>query len=140
MTTSSMVPSMMSMMSVMTMAMVFMMMMPMPMVMMPSIGLNHNNVRSLNWLRLYNHWYSLNRHRLHWHWLYWNWLLDGNRLWHITWRRGHWYRLENWRRYLALCVCHCHYLGSISTRAMICLLYTSPSPRDKRQSRMPSSA
>ena len=25
-------------------------------------------------------------------------------------------------------------------RASICLLYTSPSPRDKRQSRMPSSA
>ena len=25
-------------------------------------------------------------------------------------------------------------------RKMICLLYTSPSPRDKRQSRMPSSA
>ena len=25
-------------------------------------------------------------------------------------------------------------------RLMICLLYTSPSPRDKRQSRMPSSA
>ena len=28
----------------------------------------------------------------------------------------------------------------ISTDARICLLYTSPSPRDKRQSRMPSSA
>ena len=27
-----------------------------------------------------------------------------------------------------------------STRDMHCLLYTSPSPRDKRQSRMPSSA
>ena len=27
-----------------------------------------------------------------------------------------------------------------SKRAIICLLYTSPSPRDKRQSRMPSSA
>ena len=26
------------------------------------------------------------------------------------------------------------------TRSKICLLYTSPSPRDKRQSRMPSSA
>ena len=26
------------------------------------------------------------------------------------------------------------------THAIICLLYTSPSPRDKRQSRMPSSA
>ena len=36
-------------------------------------------------------------------------------------------------------------LGVVSSRAMIlqqktCLLYTSPSPRDKRQSRMPSSA
>ena len=28
----------------------------------------------------------------------------------------------------------------IGTEAYICLLYTSPSPRDKRQSRMPSSA
>ena len=28
----------------------------------------------------------------------------------------------------------------ISTRRLVCLLYTSPSPRDKRQSRMPSSA
>ena len=27
-----------------------------------------------------------------------------------------------------------------SAKVMICLLYTSPSPRDKRQSRMPSSA
>ena len=26
------------------------------------------------------------------------------------------------------------------TRIYVCLLYTSPSPRDKRQSRMPSSA
>ena len=26
------------------------------------------------------------------------------------------------------------------SKALICLLYTSPSPRDKRQSRMPSSA
>ena len=35
-------------------------------------------------------------------------------------------------------------LGPISVRSAcshhICLLYTSPSPRDKRQSRMPSSA
>ena len=29
---------------------------------------------------------------------------------------------------------------TIGTRAGACLLYTSPSPRDKRQSRMPSSA
>ena len=28
----------------------------------------------------------------------------------------------------------------VLTHAHICLLYTSPSPRDKRQSRMPSSA
>ena len=28
----------------------------------------------------------------------------------------------------------------VITNAYICLLYTSPSPRDKRQSRMPSSA
>ena len=31
-----------------------------------------------------------------------------------------------------------HLLGTL--KAMACLLYTSPSPRDKRQSRMPSSA
>ena len=31
-------------------------------------------------------------------------------------------------------------LGFDHTKAYICLLYTSPSPRDKRQSRMPSSA
>ena len=30
--------------------------------------------------------------------------------------------------------------GHITTRHKGCLLYTSPSPRDKRQSRMPSSA
>ena len=29
---------------------------------------------------------------------------------------------------------------SVSNQILICLLYTSPSPRDKRQSRMPSSA
>ena len=31
-------------------------------------------------------------------------------------------------------------LGAIITWWVSCLLYTSPSPRDKRQSRMPSSA
>ena len=31
-------------------------------------------------------------------------------------------------------------IGRSSHRHNICLLYTSPSPRDKRQSRMPSSA
>ena len=30
--------------------------------------------------------------------------------------------------------------GLIMSKDMTCLLYTSPSPRDKRQSRMPSSA
>ena len=30
--------------------------------------------------------------------------------------------------------------GEFSGKAGLCLLYTSPSPRDKRQSRMPSSA
>ena len=30
--------------------------------------------------------------------------------------------------------------GILTARDYICLLYTSPSPRDKRQSRMPSSA
>ena len=32
------------------------------------------------------------------------------------------------------------YLSPIVDELEICLLYTSPSPRDKRQSRMPSSA
>ena len=31
-------------------------------------------------------------------------------------------------------------LGSLPAGVEACLLYTSPSPRDKRQSRMPSSA
>ena len=30
--------------------------------------------------------------------------------------------------------------GAVGVRINTCLLYTSPSPRDKRQSRMPSSA
>ena len=35
----------------------------------------------------------------------------------------------------------CHYLISLSVRLSVyCLLYTSPSPRDQRGSRMPSSA
>ena len=33
-----------------------------------------------------------------------------------------------------------HYVDADGHDNMICLLYTSPSPRDKRQSRMPSSA
>ena len=33
-----------------------------------------------------------------------------------------------------------HLLDNGATQVVICLLYTSPSPRDKRQSRMPSSA
>ena len=32
------------------------------------------------------------------------------------------------------------YLYDVAGKGYICLLYTSPSPRDKRQSRMPSSA
>ena len=31
-------------------------------------------------------------------------------------------------------------IGNLLNRTSSCLLYTSPSPRDKRQSRMPSSA
>ena len=34
----------------------------------------------------------------------------------------------------------CNSMGRRSKVLEICLLYTSPSPRDKRQSRMPSSA
>ena len=32
------------------------------------------------------------------------------------------------------------YVGTVTATTYTCLLYTSPSPRDKRQSRMPSSA
>ena len=33
-----------------------------------------------------------------------------------------------------------HLAGMKESKVIVCLLYTSPSPRDKRQSRMPSSA
>ena len=33
-----------------------------------------------------------------------------------------------------------HYAARLKGQSKSCLLYTSPSPRDKRQSRMPSSA
>ena len=36
--------------------------------------------------------------------------------------------------------CQAKHLGVIVEGTITCLLYTSPSPRDKRQSRMPSSA
>ena len=36
--------------------------------------------------------------------------------------------------------CHCNSVCIIIIDSSACLLYTSPSPRDKRQSRMPSSA
>ena len=35
---------------------------------------------------------------------------------------------------------HTRFAAGAATQAFHCLLYTSPSPRDKRQSRMPSSA
>ena len=44
---------------------------------------------------------------------------------------------KDWREHLAAMDM---LRGSVNLRAMGCLLYTSPSPRDKRQSRMPSSA
>ena len=37
-------------------------------------------------------------------------------------------------------LCHLEVSGELFGRHWSCLLYTSPSPRDKRQSRMPSSA
>ena len=43
------------------------------------------------------------------------------------------------RYYSAVKTVNCPTVGA-STASISCLLYTSPSPRDKRQSRMPSSA
>ena len=37
-------------------------------------------------------------------------------------------------------VAHPQQLGEMNMRVIICLLYTSPSPRDRTRSRMPSSA
>ena len=37
-------------------------------------------------------------------------------------------------------VCKMEHAGGLLAQTLPCLLYTSPSPRDKRQSRMPSSA
>ena len=37
-------------------------------------------------------------------------------------------------------ILQCAYLQAEQDTLTVCLLYTSPSPRDKRQSRMPSSA
>ena len=37
-------------------------------------------------------------------------------------------------------VCHCVYLLYMCIVSVCCLLYTSPSPRDRHRSRMPSSA
>ena len=42
-------------------------------------------------------------------------------------------------REMRTCITGAHYFQGRKVRT-ICLLYTSPSPRDKRQSRMPSSA
>ena len=56
---------------------------------------------------------------------------------------------EKFSGLLKYCVKHQHWsifeqaymtLEINTTRGIACLLYTSPSPRDKRQSRMPSSA
>ena len=44
----------------------------------------------------------------------------------------------NYAKLLGYCIKHNHW--SVFEQSFICLLYTSPSPRDKRQSRMPSSA
>ena len=41
---------------------------------------------------------------------------------------------------IAKCPCHQAGASKLIDWASSCLLYTSPSPRDKRQSRMPSSA
>ena len=52
--------------------------------------------------------------------------------WHYLWGSGYAIDAAN-RGYLA-------YTNCTSTLAEVCLLYTSPSPRDQRGSRMPSSA
>ena len=42
--------------------------------------------------------------------------------------------------YVNKCIDHANYLNSPIVHILSCLLYTSPSPRDQRGSRMPSSA
>ena len=58
-------------------------------------------------------------------------------------KHGH-FKSENWTRSYGWFCQRCHhgfYKNTIgNNKCKICLLYTSPSPRDKRQSRMPSSA
>ena len=44
-----------------------------------------------------------------------------------------------WHGYFAEMTEHCS-LSAWTTNSIICLLYTSPSPRDRQKSRMPSSA
>ena len=48
--------------------------------------------------------------------------------------------LENWLRGLRRTVSNAERALSVAILLVICLLYTSPSPRDRTRSRMPSSA
>ena len=62
-----------------------------------------------------------------------------------------WFRIDTIPILLFICICNLYltfprfipvwmYIEYISTMIKICLLYTSPSPRDRQKSRMPSSA
>ena len=48
--------------------------------------------------------------------------------------------IRTWQNLLAISSPNAPWISSVRDNIKSCLLYTSPSPRDKRQSRMPSSA
>ena len=46
----------------------------------------------------------------------------------------------HWQQVVSVAACACIVLGGVAVWRSGCLLYTSPSPRDRQKSRMPSSA
>ena len=55
-------------------------------------------------------------------------------------QHSHWPTKQEWARAAGLPLPELQQRIDLGYQAWACLLYTSPSPRDKRQSRMPSSA
>ena len=69
-------------------------------------------------------------------------IVDGDT---IRWTEPGWYQVQSADTLESICEggTHCEVPGGsyiVINHTSGCLLYTSPSPRDKRQSRMPSSA